>query len=84
MKNVYTKPVLEVIPFEINESIASGCGLKVYNHTVEACADDPTKEWEEIAELTGANLTDDYSCSVPMDGYCYFSPNGTGNFLFSS
>lgn len=84
MKHAYVKPALEVIPFELNEAIASGCGLKVYNHTVEGCSNDPTEEWSEISGLTGANLTDDFDCAVPMEGYCYFTSNGTGNFLFNS
>lgn len=84
MKNVYSKPTLEVIPFEVNEAIASGCGLKVYNHSVESCSDEPTDEWVDIVEMTGANLTEDYNCTVPMYGYCYFTSNGTGNFLFNS
>lgn len=84
MKQTYEKPALEVISFELNESIASGCGLNVYNHTVEACSGSPTDEWQEIEDLTGANLTEDSNCSVPMYGYCYFTSNGTGNFLFNS
>lgn len=84
MKQAYAKPRVEVISFELNEAIASGCGLKVYNHTVESCSDDPTDEWVEIKALTGANVTDDNNCTVPMYGYCYFTSNGTGNFLFNS
>ena len=82
MKHAYTKPSLEVISFELNEAIASGCGLKVYNHEMGSCS--ATSEWEEISGLTGANLTEDNSCSVPMYGYCYFTSNGTGTFLFNS
>ena len=84
MKKSYIQPEMEIISFELNEAIASGCGLKVYNHTVDGCSNDPTSEWEEISDLTGANLTDDYSCTVPLEGYCYFTSNGTGNFLFNS
>lgn len=84
MKRTYMKPALEVISFELNEAIASGCGLKVYNHTVASCSGNPTNEWKEIYEMTGANLTDDFSCAIPLEGYCYFTSNGTGNFLFNS
>lgn len=84
MKKNYAKPMLEVIPFEMNEAIASGCGLKVYNHTVEGCSDNPTNEWQEMQDMTGATLTDDHNCDVPLEGYCYFTSNGTGNFLFNS
>lgn len=84
MRHAYTKPTLEVIPFELNEAIASGCGLKVYNHTVASCSNDPTDEWQDIVTLTGATLTEDYDCKVPMYGYCYFTSNGTGTFLFNS
>ena len=83
MKNKYVKPMLEVIPFELNEAIASGCGLKVYNHATGTCYD-TTDQWKEMEMLTGANLTDDASCSTPLDGYCYYTSNGTGNFLFNS
>ena len=84
MKKVYHKPLLEIIPFELNDAIASGCGLKVYNHTTDGCFNDPTAEWQEMQGMTGANLTDDYQCEVPLEGYCYFTSNGTGNFLFNS
>lgn len=84
MKEVYTKPQLEIIPFEVNEAIASGCGLKVYNHTVAACSDEETDAWKEMQGMTGATLTEDFNCEVPLEGYCYFTSNGTGNFLFNS
>ncbi len=84
MKRTYSKPMLEVIPFELNEAVASGCGLKVYNHTVESCKDNPTNEWKDLSNIMGVNLTEDYDCGVPLDGYCYFTSNGTGNFLFNS
>lgn len=83
MKNVYEKPMMEVIPFELNEGIASGCGLKVYNHATDSCTG-TTAEWDEIASMSGANMTDDSNCSVPLKGYCYFTSNGTGTFLFNS
>lgn len=83
-KKAYSKPTMEKISFELNDGIASGCGLKVYNHTVESCASNPTDEWLMMAEMTGANLTDDNHCAVPLEGYCYFTSNGTGNFLFNS
>lgn len=84
MKKVYSKPQVEVVPFELNDAIASGCGLKVYNHTVNGCSDKPTNEWNEMRDLTGANLTEDINCTIPLEGYCYFTSNGTGNFLFNS
>lgn len=84
MKKRYTKPQFEVVPFELNDAIASGCGLKVYNHTVESCNDNPTDEWKEMQGMTNANLTDDYGCSVQLKNYCYFTSNGTGTFLFNS
>lgn len=85
MKKRYIKPQLELVPFELNDAIASGCGLKVYNHTVESCKDDFTEEWIKKKEIVGdVNLTVDYNCDVPLDGYCYFTSNGTGNFLFNS
>lgn len=84
MKKRYTKPQFEVVPFELNDAIASGCGLKVYNHTVESCSDKSTDEWKDMQGMTGATLTGDYNCDVPLEGYCYFTSNGTGNFLFNS
>lgn len=84
MKKVYSKPQVEVVPFELNDAIASGCGLKVYNHTVDGCSGNPTDEWKEMADMTGANVTEDNNCSTPLEGYCYFTSNGTGNFLFNS
>lgn len=82
MKNKYEKPMLEVIPFELNEAIASGCGLKVYNHQEGTCA--TTAEWKELESMMQVNLTEDISCSSPLKGYCYYTSNGTGTFLFNS
>lgn len=84
MKKVYSKPQVEVVPFELNDAIASGCGLKVYNHTVDGCSDNPTSEWEEMKDMTGANLTADNECQIPLEGYCYFTSAGNTNFLFNS
>lgn len=84
MKKRYTKPQFEVVPFELNDAIASGCGLKVYNHTVNSCSNNPTDEWKYLQDKVGVNLTEDYKCEVPLEGYCYFTANGTGNFLFNS
>lgn len=83
MKLDYKKPELEFISFELNEAIASGCGLKVYNHATGTCQE-TTGQWNEIAGMVGANMTDDANCSNPLDGYCYYTSNGTGTFLFNS
>ena len=83
MKMKYEKPIVEVIPFELNEAIASGCGLKVYNHAVGSCFDH-TDEMNEVLGMTGATLTDDSNCDNPLEGYCYQTSNGTGSFLFNS
>lgn len=83
MKKTYEKPNLEVITFELNEAIASGCGLKVYNLAEGVCTD-YTDEGKEIFVMTGANMTDDANCSKPLKGYCYYTSNGTGSFLFNS
>lgn len=83
MKKEYKKPVVEVIPFELNEAIASGCGLKVYNHA-DGVACTTTEAWNELQSMTGANLTEESACSVPLAQYCEYTMNGTGNFLFNS
>lgn len=84
MKKVYMKPSIELMEYTVNEAIAGNCGIKVYNHTTESCSNDPTAEWVEITGMIQANIIDDLNCTVPVDGYCYFTSNGTGTFIFNS
>lgn len=83
MKNKYEKPMLEVIPFELNETIASGCGLKIYNHADRTSCQE-TDQWIELKGMTGATLTDDINCESVLEGYCYVTSNGIGTSLFNS
>lgn len=76
MKRTYDKPEVNFVSFALTEAIAS-CGTLLYmNHTQETnCQMNP------YFEIFSVNVTDDKSCSVPLEGYCYFT---SSNMLMNS
>ncbi len=80
MKQAYEAPKLEVVQYSLHEAIAANCNNKVYNHSSNGdCT--PTTFGEEILDM-GVNFTvEKESCSIPLDGYCYFT---SSNSLFNS
>ena len=63
MKKHYEKPEIQVVALELSEAIAN-CAFR---------PGDP--DIEKIIDLSGANFSGDIDsgCTVPLDGYCYFT-----------
>lgn len=80
MKKPYVKPEIQVISFTLSEAIAaSSCAAQVYNHADgESCQLLPP--FDMVPFNFGA--TDTPTCSIPIEGYCYFT--STETMVFSS
>ncbi len=73
MKKSYVKPEVTFVRFELSEAIAS-CGTKVYNnHASHEACNGYSDQMKMIMERTGATLVAEDSCSVVLEGYCYFT-----------
>lgn len=74
MKKSYKKPMMEVVPFELNEAVASGCKIDVYQNMSDASCDH-TEKWNELEAIFGVQFTftKDGECDTYLDGYCYFT-----------
>lgn len=87
MKKQYTKPTIEKIEFELNESIAS-CGVILFNHTADTCFNNKDN-WSDAANSfadKGITFTEDMTqcADGPLTGYCYFTSSDSGKLLFNS
>lgn len=73
MKKSYVKPEVTLVRFELSEAIAS-CDVRFYeNHTEQTnCKLNPL--FEEYRDI---NFTSTEGCSVPIEGYCYFTSTYT-------
>lgn len=79
MKKPYVKPEIQVISFTLSEAIAaSSCAAQVYNHTKDGCQKLPPFDMFEF----NFGATDTPACTIPIDGYCYFT--STETMVFSS
>lgn len=74
MKKEYKKPVMESVPFVLNETVASGCKTDVYQNMSDNSCEE-TAVWKEIESMYGIDFdfTEDTSCSSYINGYCYFT-----------
>ena len=81
MKKTYVKPEVMLVRFELSEAIAS-CGTLLYNNYTEECG--YTTDMQYIIDTFGVTLTPDGNCSIPLDGYCYFTSNDSGQLLMNS
>lgn len=78
MKKPYVKPEIQVIRFTLSEAIAaSSCVAQVYNHAKDVCEKLPPFDMIDFNFGTG-----EQECSIPIDGYCYFT--STETMVFSS
>lgn len=81
MKKPYVKPEIQVISFTLSEAIAaSSCAAQVYNHAKGVCDKLPPFDISDIDFNFGT--TDTPACTIPIDGYCYFT--STETMVFSS
>lgn len=77
MKREYTKPVVELVRFELNEAIAA-CDVPAHN-LWNACKD-PNPQYPKIT------FQDQDACngSDPLpEGYCYYTVNAAQTFFNS-
>lgn len=78
MKREYTKPVVELVKFELNEAIAA-CSIDVtVNLHDKTCAKDEYKD--EIFE----GLFNPSACKEPPADYCYYTATDGLKGLFDS
>lgn len=79
MKREYTKPVVELVKFELNEAIAA-CAIDVtVNLHDKTCAKDKYKDPDLFEGLFTPN-----SCKEPPVGYCYYTAAEGMTGLFDS
>ena len=74
MKKEYKKPVMEIVPFVLNEAVASGCKIDVYQNVSDNTCQE-TDVWKEIEGMfvIDFNFTEDNGCNSYVSGYCYFA-----------
>lgn len=79
MKKPYVKPEIQVISFTLSEAIAaSSCAAQVYSHAKDICEKLPPFDVIEF----NFGTTDEPTCTIPIEGYCYFT--STETMVFSS
>ena len=75
MKKEYKKPIMEIVPFALNEAVATGCKIDVYQNMSDASCE-YTDVWNELITTLGdgtVNFTQDNGCTKYLEGYCYFT-----------
>lgn len=75
MKKEYKKPIMEIVPFALNEAVATGCKIDVYQNMSDASCEH-TDVWKEIEAVLGMDFNfaeDDKSCTSYLKGYCFFT-----------
>lgn len=85
MKKAYSKPTLEVIAFELSETIAA-CSEKVHsNHVHDSCDETVLGAWMEGKGMSFTQDKADCSGYEGFEQYCYYtSQNADGITLFNS
>lgn len=83
MKKEYKKPIMEIVPFAMNEAVASGCKMDVYQNMSDSTCQhtDVWKELEGIYKVEFNFVQDGEGCTSYIEGYCYFS---SSDIVFNS
>lgn len=89
MKKIYKKPMVEIVAFELNESVAGNCALDVYTHALGNTSCELTDIGNDIAFGEKVTFTVDHDCKGGnvLDDYCYFTyaeNDGNKGLVFAS